>query len=116
MKIMVEAQHVELSPEWKHHVGEKLSALSDPRDPILSARATFVYHEGETPPAEVKVLVGMRGKSLVAHKKGDSCDAALKTALDTSKREIRKYYDMRSDHRHEVGLKDLEVRDTAVGE
>ena len=109
MNIAVEAQHIDLSPEWKKNVAEKLSALSDPRDPIISVRATFLFHEGEVPPAEVKLVMGLRGKNLIAHKKGESCDAALKSSLDTAKREIRKYYDLRSDHRNDVGVKDLEI-------
>ena len=109
MNVVVEAQHIELSPEWKESINEKLSALNDPRDPIVSVRATFSYNEGEVPPAEVKLVMGMRGKSLVAHKRGDACDSAMKMALDTAKREIRKYYEVRSDHRNDVGVKDLEA-------
>ncbi len=113
MNVAIEAQHVDMHPSWKSQVETKLGELSDPRDPIISVRGTFSFHQGEKPPAEVRLVMAIRGKSLVAHKKGDNCDVALKLALDTAKRELRKHYDLRSSHKHD-GIKDLPLADTPI--
>lgn len=109
MNVAIEAQHVDLKPSWKTQVEERLGDMNDPRDPIVSVRGTFSFHEGETPPAEVRLVMAVRGKSLIATKRGDTCDHALKLALDTARREVRKYYDIRSKISHD-GLKDLPVK------
>lgn len=111
MYVALEAQHIDLHPAWKAQVETKLAELSDPRDPVVSVRGTFSFQKGETPPAEVRLVIGVRGKNLIATKRGDNCDVALKAALDTAKRELRKYYDVRSKVSHD-GLKDLPVKES----
>lgn len=99
MKITVEAHNVELSSEWRRQVEERLNDLSDPRDPIVSVRSRFTFNQSEIPPAEVSLVCALRGKNIVATRRGDTVDVALKDTLDTAKREIRRFYAIRSDHR-----------------
>lgn len=121
MNVTVEAQNVEMSPSWKAQVEERLRALSDPRDPIISARAICSFKPKEKPPAEVSLVVTVRGKNIVVSKKGEHIEGALKRSLDTLKREVRQFYDLRSTYRtgqmpsrevivppEETGLEDLE--------
>ncbi|MBN1945094.1 MAG: HPF/RaiA family ribosome-associated protein [Bradymonadales bacterium] len=95
MNITVEALNIELSPEWKRRVESRLRNLSDPQDPVINARTICSYHQGQQPPAEVNLVVNLRGKNIVITKRGEHVDAALKKALDTLKREIRQFYDLR---------------------
>ena len=103
MNITVEAQNIVLSPEWKRQVVSRLSDLSDPRDPVIKARTICSYHQGQHPPAEVNLVVNLRGKNIVVNKRGEHVDAALKKALDTVKREIRQFYDLRIAQRAKSG-------------
>jgi ribosome-associated translation inhibitor RaiA len=99
MNVTVEAQNVELAPQWKQQVEERLEAWSDPRDPVISARSIVAYKQAEQPPAEVSLVVNLRGRNVVVTKRADTVDAALKTAMDCVKREIRQHYAQRSTHR-----------------
>jgi ribosome-associated translation inhibitor RaiA len=112
MNVSVEAQNVDLSPDWKLQIEDRLGELSDDRDPVVSARTTFVMHQNEIPPAHVTLVVGMRGKNLVAHKSGATMDIALKSTLDTMKREIRKFYEVRADH-HKGEVREYDEEPTA---
>ena len=103
MNVTVEAQNIVLSPEWKRQVESRLSDLSDPRDPVIKARTICSYHQSQHPPAEVNLVVNLRGKNIVINKRGEHVDAALKKALDTVKREIRQFYDLRIAHRAKSG-------------
>ena len=99
MHFSVEAQNVEMDAIWKEQLEERLLTLNDPRDPVISARSTFAFHENQVPPANINLVIGMRGKSIVISKKGETFDIVLKAILDTMKREVRQYYDLRSCHR-----------------
>ena len=103
MNISVEAQNVDLAPHWKRQLEERLTDWSDPRDPVINARSTFCFRSQEIPPAEVTLVLSMRGKNIVVSKRADSIDAALNRVLDTTKREIRRFYDLRSDKRRGNG-------------
>jgi ribosome-associated translation inhibitor RaiA len=103
MNISVEAHNIELSPEWKKKLEARLDDLSDPRDPVISARATCTFNPGQQPPAEVNMVLKMRGKNIVINKRADHVDAALQKVLDTVKREIHQFYDMRTEHRVRPG-------------
>lgn len=99
MNVTLEAQNVDLAPHWKQQLEERLEALSDPRDPVISARSIVHYKPAEVPPAEVSLVVNLRGRSVVVTKRGETVDAALKVVMDCVKREIRQHYSQRSDHR-----------------
>lgn len=103
MNISVEAQNVDLAPHWKRLLEERLADWSDPRDPVINARSTFCFRSKEIPPAEVSLVLSMRGKNIIVSKRADSIDAALNRVLDTTKREIRRFYDLRSDKRRGNG-------------
>lgn len=103
MHFSLEAQNVEMDPIWKEQLEGRLHALSDTRDPIISARSTFAFHENQVPPANINLVVGVRGKSIVISRKGGTFDVVLKAVLDTLKREVRRYYDVRSSHRLKPG-------------
>ncbi len=111
MNLSVEAQNIELAPQWREQLEDRLNSLSDPRDPVISARSTFALNESEIPPADVRLVVGMKGKNIVVHKKGDNLEAALKTVLDTAKREIRRHYELRTERR----TKELDRFSTSPG-
>jgi ribosome-associated translation inhibitor RaiA len=104
MNISVEAQNLDLAPHWKRQLEERLTDWSDPRDPVINARSTFCFRSKEIPPAEVTLVLSMRGKNIVVSKRADSVDAALNRVLDTTKREIRRFYDLRSDKRRGNGV------------
>ena len=109
MNISVETQNVDLSPEWRRKVEQKLDDWSDPRDPIISARSTISFKSGETPPAAVSLIVNLRGKNIVINKRGETVDVVLKNVLDTAKREIREFYKLRSDYRsHNAPAREVE--------
>ena len=99
MHFSVEAQNVEMEPVWKEQLDDRLQTLSDSRDPVISARSTFAFHENQVPPANINLVIRMRGKNIVISKKGETFDIVLKAVLETMKREIRQYYDLRSCHR-----------------
>lgn len=109
MKISVEAQNIELSPEWKDKIQERLEDLSDSRDPVISARATCSFRQGQQPPADVNLVVKMRGKNIVIKKSAEHVDAALHKVLDTFKREIRSFYDQRAEHHGRTRDEELEA-------
>ena len=99
MHFSVEAQNVEMEVIWREQLQDRLHTLNDPRDPVISARSTFAFHENQVPPANINLVIGMRGKSIVISKKGETIEIVLKAVLDTMKREVRQYYDLRSSHR-----------------
>lgn len=96
MNISVETQHLKLRDHWRDLLEERMSRVSDPSNPIVSVRATLAFHESEQPPGECRLVIGVSGKSIVVARKAETVDIALKNALDTAKREVRQYYDMRS--------------------
>jgi ribosome-associated translation inhibitor RaiA len=103
MHVTLEAQNVDLAPHWKQQLEERLEAWSDPRDPVISARSIVAYKPTEVPPAEVSLVVNLRGQTVVVTKRGETVDAVLKVVMDRAKREIRQHYAQRSDHRtHKV--------------
>ena len=116
MNISVEAQNVDLAPHWKRQLEQRLADWSDPRDPVITARSTFCFRSKEIPPAEVTLVLSMRGKNIVVSKRADNLDAALNRVLDTTKREIRRFYDLRSDKRRGNGTQSPFEPDEASSE
>ncbi len=106
MHVSFEGHNVDVLPEWKQHLTERLGELSDPRDPVINARCSVSYKASEIPPAESSLVVSLRGKQIVVTKRAEHVDAALKLTLDIAKREIRQFYEQRSDYRpkHPVGF------------
>lgn len=114
MNVTVEAQNVEMSPDWKQQLQEKLAPLSDPRDPVINARSTFCFNATQKPPALVTLVISMRGKHIVVRRESETVDGALKMVLDTAKREVRKYYELRSSHRRGHDEKAAVLEDLAA--
>ncbi|MCA9565250.1 MAG: HPF/RaiA family ribosome-associated protein [Myxococcales bacterium] len=111
MNITVEAQNVHLADQFRSQIEERIAEYSDPRDPVVSARATLTYNDNEVPPANVGIVMGLRKKDIVVSKAGETVDFALKSALDTAKREIRKHYDQRGERKFKHHPKEEQLKE-----
>lgn len=107
MNVSFEGHNIDVLPEWKRQIEDRLAEWSDPRDPVIKARCSVSYKATEIPPAETSLVVTLRGRQIVVTKRGEHVDAALKQVIDTCKREIRQFYDLRSNHRPKVVTPEL---------
>ncbi len=96
MDIEIQAQHVDMQPEWRRLIDERLAALGERYPELIRAHVTLKRGRHHRQGVEqVDVLANAAGRTLRASKQEEDMTAALHAALDSIERELAAHHEQR---------------------
>lgn len=96
MELHIDEQHVNVGPEMRARITQRLEALNTPHEDIVHARVTLLkqthHRQGSD---EARVFLTLPGKTLSATRTGDTLDDAVYQVMDVITRELHDFRSMR---------------------
>jgi ribosome-associated translation inhibitor RaiA/cold shock CspA family protein len=96
MELHIDEQHVNVEPEMRARITQRLEALNTPHEDIVHARVTLLkqthHRQGSD---EARIFLTLPGKTLSATRTGDTLEEAVSQVMDVITRELHDFRSMR---------------------
>jgi ribosomal subunit interface protein len=96
MQVYIEGQHIDIQPELREKITQRLEELNAQQEDIVHARVVLdkdTHHQQGVD--EVRVILSLAGKMLTAKKTAKNLYDAANAALETIERELKEYRNQR---------------------
>jgi ribosomal subunit interface protein len=100
MELHIESRNIEMIPEWKHEIEERMTKLQSVYDTLIHGRVTLtknLHHNKSEQVAEALVVVSLPGRhTITARKENKTFEEAIRAAFVAMQTELRRYHDRRA--------------------
>ncbi len=95
MELQIESRDIEMTPEWKEEIEERMSRLQSGHGDLIHGRVTLtknLHHNHASNVAEALVVVSLPGRhTITARKREKTFEEAIRAAFSAMQTELRKY-------------------------
>ena len=100
MELHIESRNIEMTPEWKREIEDRMTKLQSMYDNLIHGRVTLtknLRHNKSQQVAEALVVVSLPGRhTITARKENKTFEEAIRAAFTAIQTELRKYRDKRA--------------------
>ena len=100
MELHIEGRNIDMTPEWKREIEDRMSKLQSVYDNLIHGRVTLtknLHHNKSQHVAEALVVVSLPGRhTITARKENKTFEEAIRSAFNALQTELRKYRDKRA--------------------